>query len=409
MDDGSSDFSKSNEAAVYTGPRDYRTQGRHGVTPELSHDDCERFNILAHVNRYAGSLLPTVRAAYEVRVEPRFVQERGRAPANRHEARKALLGEPIYQFYSALWRGTMEQRQQAGRFIALSQAEALAEKVGELTNGDDRLELDPSLKLPRYISEIDHHCMPGSYHSELFPGDVTTAASYDIGFFVTLGGGGSPWLNSCGAGLVAWLKQFRPDFKPRRILEVGTTMGHNALPLAEAYPDAEVVCVDLGAPVLRYGLARAKTLGVENVRFVQADATDLNKFEDESFDLIFSAMFLHEISFAAMRKIFKENYRLVKEGGLVIHLEQPGYNDEVPIIDQAMRDWHAFYNNEPFMSTLKDVDVYKYYEDAGFPTSGLFYGMPDCFVSGCELEGGKGRPPKSWANKLGLQAIGAEK
>jgi ubiquinone/menaquinone biosynthesis C-methylase UbiE len=407
--DGSGDFSQSRNAPVYTGPRDYRTQGRHGVYPELTHDDCERFNILAHVNIYAGNLLPTVRTAYETRVEPRFVQERGRPPANRHEARKALLKEPLYQMYSALWRSNMEQRQQVGRWIAMTQAEPLAEKVGELTKGDDRLELDPDLKLPRYVTEVDHHCMPGSYHTEYFPGDVTTAASYDVGFFVTIGGGGSPWLSSCGEGLVGWLKQFRPDFQPKRILDVGTTMGHNAVPLAQAFPDAEVVGVDVGAPVLRYGLARAKTMGVDNMRFVQADATDLSKFEDESFDLIFSAMFLHEISFSAMRKIFKENHRLLKKGGLVIHLEQPGYNEEVAVVDQAMRDWHAFYNNEPFMSTLKDVDVYQYYEDAGFSEQGLFYGMPDCFVGGVDLEGGTGRPPKSWANKLGLQVIGAEK
>ena len=36
--------------------------------------------------------------------------------------------------------------------------------------------------------------------------------------------------------------------------------------------------VDLGAPVLRYGLARAKSLGVDNVRWVQASGEDLSRF-----------------------------------------------------------------------------------------------------------------------------------
>jgi ubiquinone/menaquinone biosynthesis C-methylase UbiE len=395
---------------TYTGPRDYRTQGRHGMTPELLHDDVERFNFLAHVNRYLGALQPVIKDSYAARVEPKFVRENGRSPKNRHEARKAMLQDPLFQSWSALKRGNMELRQQAGRWIALSQAEDLAAKVAEAVDNDPRLELNRSLPIPRYLSEIDHHCMPGSYHTEYFPGDVTNAANYDVGFFVTIGGTGSPWLSSCGEGLVDWLKAHRPDFKPKRILDVGATMGHNSLPLAQAFPDAEVICVDLGVPMLRYGLARAKSMGVENVRFIQADVTDLSKvIEDESIDLVMSAMFLHEISFPSMQAIFKENNRVLKKGGMVIHLEQGGFNSEVSIEDQVMRDWMAFYNAEPFESTLRDIDVYAYYEKAGFEADGFFYGMPDCFCGGFAPEGGDGRPPLSWGNKLGLRAIGATK
>ncbi|WP_091737539.1 class I SAM-dependent methyltransferase [Phenylobacterium immobile] len=395
---------------TYTGPRDYRTQGRHGVTPELHHDDVERFNYLAQVNRYLGGLTPVMKTAYAARAEAKFVQEAGRKPKNRHEARKALLQDPIYQSWSALKRSNMELRQQAGRWIALSQAEDIAAKVAEAVDNDPRLELNRSLPTPRYLTEIDHHCMPGSYHTEYFPGDVTNAINYDVGFFVTIGGTGSPWLSSCGDGMVDWLKAFRPDFKPKRILDVGATMGHNTLPFAQAFPDCEVICVDLGVPMLRYGLARAKSMGVDNVRFIQADVTDLSKIiEDESIDLVFSAMFLHEISFPSMQAIFKENHRVLKKGGMVIHLEQGGYNSEVAIEDQAIRDWGAFYNAEPFESTLKDVDIYAYYEKAGFKSDGFFYGMPDCFCGGYAPEGGEGRPPSSWGNKQGLRIFGGTK
>jgi ubiquinone/menaquinone biosynthesis C-methylase UbiE len=407
--DGSADLTKGTPVA-YTGPRDYRTQGRHGMTPELLHDDVERFNYMANISRFVGSLVPVMKSAYVARVEPKFVQETGRKPKNRHEARKAMLEDPIYQYYSALRRTNMEQRQQAGRWVAISQAEEMAAKAADFIGDGSNLTLDPTLKIPRYIAEVDHHCMPGSYHTEYFSGDVTNAVNYDVGFFVTIGGGGSPWLSSCGEGLADWLKAHRPDFKPKRILDVGATMGHNTLPLAQAYPDAEVICVDVGAPVLRYGAARAKSMGVDNIRFIQADATDLSKYiEDESVDLVMSAMFLHEISFPSMQAIFTENNRVLKKGGMVIHLEQPGFSDEVSIQDQVVRDWDAFYNAEPFMSTLKDVDVYSFYEKAGFKPEGFFHGFPDCFCAGHMPEGGDGPSPKSWTNKLGLQAIGATK
>ncbi|WP_091737533.1 class I SAM-dependent methyltransferase [Phenylobacterium immobile] len=397
-------------APVYSGLRDYRTQGRHGMTPDLRHDDVERFNFLANVNKYLGVLRPTIKDSYAARVVPKFVQEHGRKPKNRHEARKAMLQDPLYKYYSALWRNNMESRQQAGRWVTISQAEELAARAAALTDNDPRLLLDPELKFPRYLTEIDHHCMPGSYYTESFPGDVANGANYDVGFFVTVGGGGNKWLSTGGEGVVEWLKAFRPDFKPKRILDVGATSGHNALPIAMAYPDAEVICVDVGAPMLRYGLARAKSLGVDNIRFIQADGTDLRKhIEDESIDMTWSLGVLHEISFPSMQAIFKENHRVLKPGGIVFHIEQGGYNDTVPIEDQVIRDWMAFYNAEPFESTLRDVDVYAYYERAGFKPEGFFHGLPTSYVAGFPPQGGQGRPPKAWANWPGGQVIGATK
>ena len=35
----------------YEGPPDYRLVGRHGVFPDTSHDQAERYNFLAHLNR----------------------------------------------------------------------------------------------------------------------------------------------------------------------------------------------------------------------------------------------------------------------------------------------------------------------------------------------------------------------
>ena len=284
----------------------------------------------------------------------------------------------MFATWSALRRMTMEQRQQTGRWIAIRQAEALAAKAQALTSAgvagrDHSLALDPALPIPRYISAVDHHCMAGSYHTELFPGDVSAGANYDVGLFITVGGLLGRWSDGGGRAVVDWVRRARPDFKPRRILDVGATLGHNVLPIAKAFPEAEVIALDVGAPMLRYGAARARALGVDNVRFVQADASDLSMFDDASFDWIQTTMFLHELSIASMQAIFKESYRLLRPGGVVLHVEQPQYTADMPLFEQAMRDWDAFYNNEPFWSTLHEIDLDARLVEAGFAPDKLIH------------------------------------
>ncbi|MPS67958.1 MAG: class I SAM-dependent methyltransferase [Novosphingobium sp.] len=361
--------------AAYDGPPDYRVIGRHAVFPETSHDEIERINFLAQMNRHlAARVVPGVKASFENRVAPGFAAQNGRPLANRHEARKAMLDDPAFQTWSALRRMTMEQRQQAGRWTALRQNERLARIAADLTDGDERLALDPSLPIPRYVSAVDHHCMPGSYHTEYFPGDVTNGANYDHAGFVTTSGLLGKYSDGGGHAVVNWVRRNLPDFKPRRILEIGGTVGHSSLPLAQAFPDAELTIADLGAPVLRYGLARAKSLGVDNVRFVQASGEDLSLFEDQSFDWIQTTMFLHELSTRALRNIFAETRRLLRPGGVVLHVEQPQYAPEMPLFEQAMRDWDAFYNNEPFWSRMHEMDLDAEMVAAGFAADSLIHG-----------------------------------
>jgi ubiquinone/menaquinone biosynthesis C-methylase UbiE len=269
---------------------------------------------------------------------------------------------------------TMEQRQQAGRWIAVRESEALAEQAERLTRGDPKLSLNPTLPIPRYVSAVDHHCMPGSYHTELFPGDVSAGANYDVGLFITTGGLLGRWSDGGGRAIVDWVKREKPAFKPKRILDIGATLGHNVLPIAAAFPDAEVIALDVGAPMLRYGLARAKSMGLHNVRFVQADASNLKgMFQDDSFDWIQTTMFLHELSLTSMQAIFEESHRLLRVGGVVLHVEQPQYTPEMPLFEQAMRDWDAFYNNEPFWSTLHEIDLDQRFVDAGFEHAKLIH------------------------------------
>ncbi len=359
---------------IHSGPPDYRHVGRHEVFPETDHDQTERYNFLAHLNRHlATHVMPGVAESYRTRVEPAFIEREGKPPEHRHEVRKALLEDPIFQTWSALRRNTMEMRQQAGRSVVLTQIGSLIEGSRNLIS-KDRLILKDNFQVPSHLTAVDHHCMPGSYYHELVPGDVSGAANYDSGMFVTTGGALGRFTDGGGKGVVRYVRREFPGFSPKRILDLGCGLGHNVLPIAEAFPDAEIIAADAGAPMLRYGAARAASMGITNVTFMQADVAHLDEFEDASFDWIQSTMFLHETSYKALKQIMRETRRLIAARGLVLHIEQPRYGEDMPVFEQAMRDWDAFYNNEPFWTKLHEISLDEYMLDAGFEARELIHG-----------------------------------
>jgi len=402
-------MSETRMKQTYQGPPDYRAVGRHDVFPATTHDEIERFNFLAQMNRHLGTrVLPAVKTAFEQRVAPR-VEAQGGCFADRHDVRKALLEDPYYQTWSALRRMTMEQRQQAGRWVAVRQAEELAAKVDQVIANDPGFTADPAVTIPRYVSAVDHHCMPGSYHTELFPGDVSAAANYDSGIFATTGGMLGRYSDGGGQAVLQWVRRNFPDFKPRRILDIGATLGHSVLPLAAAFPDAEVIAIDVSVPVLRYALARARSLGVDNIHFVQADGADLKKFAAESFDWVQTTMFLHELSYGSMRAIMRESFRVLKPGGIVLHVEQPQYAKDMPLYEQAMRDWDAFYNNEPFWSTMHEIDLDGFLIQAGFKREQLIHDGVTAVVDREVFPDAADEGGEDYGRKAAWHVVGARK
>jgi ubiquinone/menaquinone biosynthesis C-methylase UbiE len=354
-------------------PPGWSEVGKHGVFPRATHDETARFNFLANLNKHlvlglgAGN-----RLAYERRVLPAFVRDHDRPPQDRHEVRKAMATDPFHRLWSALKRNTMEMRQQNGRSLVFRQLPELVAQAQQYDHSRPSLQLNPGIDQPRYQRAVDIHCMPGSYHTEYVENDVSAGANYDCGIFVTTGGGLGRYSDGGGQALVQWIRTERPGWVPNRILDIGCTVGHNALPLAQAFPDSEVIAIDTAAPVLRYGHARARSLGVQNITFIQANAEDLSRFPEAHFDWVQSTMFLHETSGKALPAILKQIHLVLAPGGLMLHLEQPQYKPAMPLFEQAMRDWDAFNNNEPFWSSMHEVDMHKALTGAGFSASDLF-------------------------------------
>jgi ubiquinone/menaquinone biosynthesis C-methylase UbiE len=280
--------------------------------------------------------------------------------------------DPWHRIWSALKRNSMEMRQHNGRQVVLRQLDELDAMARQFNEHSGMLELDPAIAQPEYQTAVDIHCQPGGYHGEERPGDVTVGANYDVGLFATTGGALGGLNDGGGQAVVGWVKAERPDWQPRRILDIGCTIGHNAVPIAQAFPDAEVIAIDTAAASLRYGAARAAAMGVKNIRFVQASGEDLSRWADGHFDWVQTTMFLHELSAKAMPRILAEANRVLSPGGLILHIEQPQYSDAMPLFEQFMRDWDAFNNNEPFWSAMHGQDLKEVMAEAGFPRDHQF-------------------------------------
>ena len=332
---------------------------QHDMLPEPSHDEQSRQDFVAAFRGHlSGSLMPGAYRVYQQRVEPAFRAKHGRTPADQEEVRQVMTKDPYYQFWSAmqrrsqemLWESVIEPTERQlpeliGRSRRLSKKTLARGRKGTLR-------LDPALVVPKYHTAADIHLQPGGYHTDFTADDVAAGVIYDKGINLYMGGALGPENDLTGDTLVAYIREKHPDFRPARILDMGCAIGNCAVPWGRAFPNAELHAIDVGAPVLRYAHARAQALGVP-IHFSQqnAEATD---FGTGSFDLVVSHIMLHETSKSALVRILKECHRLLRPGGLMLHLEIPRGRT---VIEKFMHNWESYNNNETFCRYMTNIDL----------------------------------------------------
>ncbi len=305
-----------------------------------------------------------MRERYEAHVEPGLTAA-GKTPASGEDVHNAMKPDPMFRFYSSIRYNTQEMVWRSVLRPLAENRESLAAKVEEAASGDalGSLKLDPDLEIPRNVTAIDVHLTPGSYHREDPQAPWMAGALYDHGFNVFSFGMMGENHDDIGQSMSQYIRHTYPDFKPESILDLGCTIGHNTCAWKHTYPDARVVGIDVAPACLRYAHARAESQGTA-VDFEQADATAL-PYEDNSFDVVFSSMFLHELSVRNIRKVFAEAHRVLRPGGLMLHMELPP-NDSLAPYDAFYLDWDAYYNNEPFYKAFRDQNLGALREEAGF-------------------------------------------
>src|SRR5208282_1803309 len=99
-----------------------------------------------------------------------------------------------------------------------------------------------------------------------------------------------------------------------KVLDLGCGDGTTAVPAARL--GADVLGVDIASNLVAAGNRRAYTLGLQNLRFQEGDASSLAGLNDKSFDLvvsIFGAMFAPRPFDVA-----KEMVRVTRPGGRIV-------------------------------------------------------------------------------------------
>lgn len=345
---------------------------QHGMTPAQNHDEVARedavrtmrFHLYAQVSQ-------GTRAYYTNVVAPEFAKTEGRALKDRAEIRRVMENKTYVKFHLSLQRSVQEIMWNTVVENIERQLPEMNDRAKALGSRQGSLSLDPSLTVPRYVANVDIHCMPGGYGNDASMTDsVAAGAIYDRG--TSMYGRGSEGF--LGQSVIAYLKKSFPGRDWSRILDMGCTIGLSTVRYAEAFPDAALCAIDVAGPCLRYGHARAESLG-RAVHYSQQNA-ERTSYADGSFDLVVSTILAHETSTAAWRNILKESHRLLKPGGVMVHADLPQFAD-IDVYSQFLFGNETKYNNEPFWSTFRAMDLKQAMIDAGFATDKCFLDVAD--------------------------------
>jgi len=314
------------------------------------------FDYVEGLKRYvAEKFMPRLRAAYETG-EERYVQtHNGEKPATMEQVGEVMRPMTLYKYNRAIQRASQE-------LMWAVVYESLEPRRAELTEELNRstedargsVEVDPKLELPKYYTAVDFHLQPRSYH-----GDDLAGIVYDIGVPIYVLRRNGSDSGESGRALASVI----PPGRYEKILDMGCGIGQKTLPIADAFPEAEVHAIDLGAPMVKYAHKRAERMG-RKVHFSQQNVERTN-FADNTFDLVVSTILLHEIPPSAIRNMIAESYRVLKPGGLAAHLDLPPYNQLSPY-NTFLMDWDTRNNGEPYWRAFHELDLPAIFREAGF-------------------------------------------
>lgn len=348
-----------------------------GFSP--NHDETSRLAFVGALKKFINfDVESKVVSLFEDTLVPGLEAHGKPAPATREEAARLLEPHPLYKFWGSLTFHSQNLMWDAvqvttDRTIDAQIAQYQAVVASDQTEGSATLSDELVVKAPVATTEI--HRQPGGYWREQRPDDLEAALNYSgtvelYRIAKGMAAGDRPAPDAFGRFVSAIARKYAPDLDPRDILDMGCGTGEQTLAYKREFPKAQVHGIDCARPFIRFAHAYAETAGVP-AHFAEMDA-GATHFADGSFDLIVSIIMFHETSKAQARDIMKECWRLLRPGGLVLHLDVPYQPDQIPLVKQVTNNWQVRHNGEPFWSGFAQLDMKEEAIAAGFDADSAF-------------------------------------
>ena len=200
----------------------------------------------------------------------------------------------------------------------------------------------PNLVYPAYYSSQNFHGIEGGYLN------ADAAVSYD------------PITQYALPPNESLIRQALVDAiqgQPRRILDLGCGTGSTTLMLKRAFPQAEVIGLDLSPYMLVVAEHKAQQAGLE-IQFLHGNA-EQTPFKDGYFDVVTASLLFHEMPPTVSRIVLRESYRLLTVGGEVLILD-----GNQKTLRQA--NWLTDIFEEPYINAYAQSSVDAWMGAAGF-------------------------------------------
>lgn len=343
-----------------------------GFAPD--HDEAARLAFVGCLKTYVnGTVEPAVGALLE-----REARRAGRPPADREEAAGLIEPHPLYRLWATLGYHSQTLMWDAVQRTTDRTIDAQVDAFRALAGAPGRrgqMRLSERLLVKAPVATTEIHRQPGGYWRERRADDIEAALNYagSVELYRRAKGmsaAGPPAPDAMGRFVADVARRIAPGLEPAAILDMGCGPGRDTLAYKRAWPQARVTGIDVARPFVRFAHANAEAEGLA-ADFAEMDAGACD-FPDTSFDLIVSVILFHETSAAQLRDILRECRRLLRPGGLMLHLDVPYQPHRTPLARQVTNHWQVRHNGEPFWTGFAELDMMEELVDAGFARSASF-------------------------------------
>jgi len=154
------------------------------------------------------------------------------------------------------------------------------------------------------------------------------------------------------------------EIEPKKILDVGCSVGMSTRYLSDAFPTASVVGLDLSPYMLAVASVKDEgEPGSEKRSWVHGKGED-TKYADGTFDVVSLAFVIHECPEYATADLMKEAHRILKPGGTFVMTDN---NPASPVIQKLPPALFTLMKStEPHSNEYYTIDVQQMLKDAGF-------------------------------------------